>query len=285
MCPQRRGLLARCRNVHRIAFYILTICLVLPAVGCQSTSTGSTGDRWFRWPWKKKERPGPLETAPVGNNTDPFLPPPRAGASAHEDGLSQSSRRDEPVVRLQRPKQDAISLVSATEFGPFEADADNLESILHPLAERRDYQYIVLHHSHSESGNLEEIDRVHRRTLGWEGCGFHFVIGNGNGSQDGEIEASQRWKLQKHGAHLSTKAPAVYNLRGIGVCLIGDFSVQRPTQKQLASARQLVKYLMRTYNIPAYRVVTHCEVTSDGQHGDDCPGHLLRIADVVADRR
>jgi hypothetical protein len=280
MYPQRRGTFARRRNVHRLFLCLLAIALLGP-VGCQSS--GGTSQRWFHWPWKKKENPGPLGSGPANPDVDPFLPPPRAGAQGKEESLSRRARRDDPVVRLQTPQEAGISLVSAEESASADEAASNLDSILHPLAAKRDYQYIVVHHSHSEAGNLDEIDRLHRQTLGWEGCGFHFVIGNGHGSDDGEIEVSQRWKLQKHGAHLSTQAPAAYNLRGIGVCLVGDFTTQRPTDRQLAAARRLVQYLMYAYDIPAYRVVTHGEVTSDGLHGD-CPGPLFRISDILADR-
>ncbi|HHT9113865.1 MAG TPA: hypothetical protein ACFYD0_11140, partial [Candidatus Wunengus sp. YC65] len=53
----------------------------------------------------------------------------------------------------------------------------------------RDWRYIVVHHSATSSGNAAEFDKYHRRKKGWEnGLGYHFVIGNGNGTPDGKIE-------------------------------------------------------------------------------------------------
>ncbi|MBM4054820.1 MAG: hypothetical protein FJ264_09150 [Planctomycetes bacterium] len=46
----------------------------------------------------------------------------------------------------------------------------------------REWKYIVIHHSASESGCAAEFDKFHREKRHWEnGLGYHFVIGNGNG--------------------------------------------------------------------------------------------------------
>lgn len=83
---------------------------------------------------------------------------------------------------------------------------------------------------------------------------------------------------------MSTQAPSAYNLHGIGICFVGNFESQPPTPRQLESARELVRYLMQIYDIPAYRVLTHSEVTGDGEHGGRCPGPLFRIDDILQGR-
>ena len=75
------------------------------------------------------------------------------------------------------------------------------DELFYPNKADRPWRYIVLHHSASTAGNYDEIDREHRKLLGYEGCGYHFVIGNGNGSGDGQIEVAQRWNNQKQGVH------------------------------------------------------------------------------------
>src|SRR5205809_827024 len=71
----------------------------------------------------------------------------------------------------------------------------------------------------SASGSAAEFDKYHR-SKGWDGLGYHFVIGNGTGSGDGQVEVGYRWKRQMVGAHAGN---AEYNQRGIGICLVGDF--------------------------------------------------------------
>lgn len=77
-----------------------------------------------------------------------------------------------------------------------------------------------------------------------------------NWQTDGKVEVGSRWRKQKWGAH--TKTPNnEYNNFGIGVCLVGNFMNRMPSQKQLDSTRELVKYLMITYDIPPQNVIAH----------------------------
>ena len=57
----------------------------------------------------------------------------------------------------------------------------------------RDWKYIIIHHGASVSGSATEFDKYHREKRGWEnGLRYHFVIGNENGTPDGEIEIGNR---------------------------------------------------------------------------------------------
>jgi hypothetical protein len=127
----------------------------------------------------------------------------------------------------------------------------------------------VLHHSGAENGGLASIDRYHREVNKWDECGYHFVIGNGTESGDGEIEVGTRWPKQKHGAHTKPGNNNEYNERGIGICLIGNFNNAAPTPKQLEATRRLVAYLRARYDLPASAVFTHGDVV--GTH-TECPG-------------
>ena len=42
----------------------------------------------------------------------------------------------------------------------------------------RQWRYVVLHHSATDSGSAAEFDKLHRRR-GWDELGYHFVITNG----------------------------------------------------------------------------------------------------------
>ncbi len=61
----------------------------------------------------------------------------------------------------------------------------------------------------------------------------------------------------------------------IGICLVGNFDVQRPTVAQQQSLAKLVAYLMKTYNIPPQRIVGHGMTKAT-----DCPGRNISIASV-----
>ncbi len=97
------------------------------------------------------------------------------------------------------------------------------------------------------SGNYDEIDREHRKLLGYDGCGYHFVIGNGNGSGDGQIEVAQRWNNQKQGVHCRNARSHDVDEYGIGICLVGDLDQQPPTPRQVAATQALVAYLSQRY--------------------------------------
>lgn len=144
--------------------------------------------------------------------------------------------------------------------------------LLYPPSQPRNWQYIILHHSASAEDSLETIDRYHREVRGWDGCGYHFVIGNGTLSGDGEIQVSERWLQQKHGAHTKVSGHPEYNQQGIGICLVGNFEETRPTELQVRAARALVAYLAWRYDIPASHITTHGRL-ANGRTA--CPGRYF----------
>ena len=149
----------------------------------------------------------------------------------------------------------------------------------YPLSNR--WQFIVIHHSKSEGGSLKDIDQWHYKQ-GWEhGCGYHFVIGNGTRSGEGQIEVSRRWQQQLHGAHTRlTESYAHrkgvhfqhYNDHGIGIALVGDFDRERPSPQQMEELVELVGDLMELCDIPPERVRSHGEVDQTL-----CPGRYFNI--------
>lgn len=131
------------------------------------------------------------------------------------------------------------------------------------------WQWIVIHHSAAEVGSAAGIDRDHRNR-GWEGIGYHFVIGNGSGMPVGGIEWSFRWRLQRHGAHAATRD---YNQTGIGICLIGNFQNEPPDPLQYARAVDLVALLIEQIpELGPNQVIGHGEALDANT---DCPGRYL----------
>jgi len=149
-----------------------------------------------------------------------------------------------------------------------------------PQATEKKWIYVVVHHSATDSGSVDSIDAEHRSrkdSLGnpWLGIGYHFVIGNGNGMPDGEVEPTFRWKQQIHGAHSGS---AVHNANGIGICLIGNFQEQAPSEKQRTAVTNLIRHLSRRYNIAARLIIGHNTVKPT-----ICPGKFFPLQDVVRD--
>jgi hypothetical protein len=136
----------------------------------------------------------------------------------------------------------------------------------------REWRYIIVHHSGEPNGGYESIDRYHRDVNGWDECGYHFVIGNGSESGDGEVEVGNRWAKQKHGAHTKPGNNEEYNNFGIGICLIGNFNEAPPTPKQIEACRRLIAYLQQECRVPSRGITTHGDVPGTNT---DCPGRYF----------
>ena len=139
------------------------------------------------------------------------------------------------------------------------------------------WQYLVIHHSATQSGSVQSIHRQHQQRkeadgTAWLGIAYHFVIGNGNGMRDGEVQATFRWQQQLHGAHAGN---ALFNARGIGICLIGNFEETAPSNQQLDALKKLVTQLAARYQIPRRQVIGHSAVRST-----QCPGRLFPLRKI-----
>lgn len=128
------------------------------------------------------------------------------------------------------------------------------------------WECIVIHHSAGEVGGAKRIDAYHR-ARGWEGLGYHFVIGNGSDTPDGQVEIGFRWTRQEHGAHCKTD-DHYYNEHGIGICLVGNLNNHPPTPLQMRSLARLIRFLCVNFHIPLSRIYTHGGVTGK----TECPG-------------
>ena len=134
------------------------------------------------------------------------------------------------------------------------------------LYPNKKWKYIIIHHSATDYGNAMEFNKAHLRR-GWKGVGYHFIIDNGTcGKENGQIEVSPRWIKQVDGAHCKASE---MNSRGIGVCLVGNFSKGYPSKVQMKSLEFLVNKLADYYNIPKRNILGHGQVTGAKT---ECPG-------------
>jgi len=170
-------------------------------------------------------------------------------------GVSMSFVAGALAVIEDRPLPSAAALTEVHEKAPA-----SLRAVFDrtPIDESR-WEGIVVHHSGSTTGSPDSIDAQHR-DLGFRGLGYHFVIGNGLGAEDGEVHVGYRWQQQYPGAHTAGVNGDYYNRRTIGICLVGDGEKRAFSDAQLLALTRLVGELQRRLDLPDDRVMLHRDV-------------------------
>lgn len=126
---------------------------------------------------------------------------------------------------------------------------------------------IVIVHSGSPAGSAESIGAQHKQ-IGYDGLGYHFLIGNGTGMGNGEIHLGNRWLTQTQGAQLAgidQNAKA----KTIEICLIGNGDRKPFTDQQIQYLAQVVSALADRLEIPSSRIFLHQDLaptTSPGRY-------------------
>jgi len=140
-----------------------------------------------------------------------------------------------------------------------------------PVAKRR-WRYIVVHNSGTKQGNAKAFEYYHLRVRRMpNGLAYHFVVGNGTSSGDGQIEIGNRWRRQINGGHVHSD---FLNNIALGICLVGDYNRQLPTKKQLEATEELIRYLrMRVGKIDRkFAIVKAHREINPPRWPTDCPG-------------
>lgn len=126
---------------------------------------------------------------------------------------------------------------------------------------RESYQTLVVHHSavYKVDGltTLTEMQRLHRDDRGWADVGYHFMI-----DKDGTIYEGR--DLTARGAHT-----AGFNTGSAGICLLGDFRFEAPSQEQLDAALALTRWLVELLS------PTHLAGHKQFNPATICPGPFL----------
>ncbi|TVP77516.1 MAG: LysM peptidoglycan-binding domain-containing protein [Puniceicoccaceae bacterium] len=157
------------------------------------------------------------------------------------------------LKRTNNLQSDVIRIGQPLRIPGTVADENYLSRVRSETARisvRRDnWRRIVVHHSAIKHGNAAIYDRAHRRRNMQNGLAYHFIIGNGIDSGDGEIEVGPRWRNQLLGGHVRSYQ---INLTAIGICLVGNFEIEHPSRRQLDAFVQLMDWL-RDEVIPGAR--------------------------------
>jgi len=96
-------------------------------------------------------------------------------------------------------------------------------------------------------------------------------IGNGNGMEDGQIDSDIRKKYNLWGVHVSGQN-FDKNIRGLGICIVGNLDKKKMSLKQYESLLRLTKELMDAYSIKIEDVVFHGKIFGESTK---CPGKFF----------
>jgi N-acetylmuramoyl-L-alanine amidase len=120
----------------------------------------------------------------------------------------------------------------------------------------KEKKYIVIHHS-GNSDSIEKIKNVHINVNAWEDIGYHYLIDSEGNVINGRSE--EFW-----GAHVLN-----HNHNSIGICLIGNFDIDFPSEKQIETLLRLLSEKIEELNIFPENVLGHREFQDVKK---TCPG-------------
>jgi hypothetical protein len=242
---------------------------------------------------KPKPKPHPLPKKPSA------APPPKVAPVPPSQAPPPTAKPQPPSVQPVKEKQPAQSPVppkpepnpvvveksgfdskpnyqSTSFFGWFSKwkylGKSLREEIDKAPVQKARWRYIVVHNSGTRQGNAKAFDFYHSKVRKMSnGLAYHFVIGNGTSSGDGQIEVGNRWKKQINGGHVHSD---YLNNIALGICLVGDYNQEKPTAKQLESLDELIRYLrQRTGKIDGkWAVVKAHKDINPPKWPTDCPG-------------
>jgi len=156
----------------------------------------------------------------------------------------------------------------ATNVGSLgDTPADDPFAAIAAKGEHGRWRGIVIHHLGIPAADADRVHRMHL-SYGYQGLGYHFLIGNGQGLGDGTTHVGYRWTDQLPGAHVVGEAGDRYNRDTIGICLIGNGDRRPFTDKQMRTLVMLVRRLQQDLGIPRDAVYLHRDlapVTSPGR--------------------
>lgn len=119
---------------------------------------------------------------------------------------------------------------------------------------------IIIHHSGKSKGNSKNI-KLHNNELDNI---YNFIIDNGNLKEDGFIEKVRNIKINSAN-------------NSIGICLIGNLNIDKPTKAQLNSLIYLLKNLKKEFDINIDDIIRHKDLESLEKN---CPGKNFNINQI-----
>lgn len=102
--------------------------------------------------------------------------------------------------------------------------------------------------SHQEANKL--VASGQKVTRPWRTIGYHLVVEEVKGN----VEVIQGRNFNEEGAHALG-----FNDKSIGICIVGNYDKEPPTETKIFKGASLCRNLMREFNIPVDQVIGHRE--------------------------
>ncbi|MFG0251757.1 MAG: peptidoglycan recognition family protein [Phycisphaerales bacterium JB038] len=175
---------------------------------------------------------------------------------------------------------DNPSLISSTApivsltSGPNSGQLERIWQTKTDLDNQR-WTHIVIDHSGATHGSGDSLTVEHIKR-GYQGLGYHFVVGNGRGAEDGSVFVGYRWLEQLPGAHTAGAQGDYLNRHAIGICLVGNGDRKPFSDAQMQRLVDLVRLLQRQLDIPDECVLLHRNVASTSAPGRHFSEPLFR---------
>jgi N-acetylmuramoyl-L-alanine amidase len=197
----------------------------------------------------ESERPTPAPKALESAAPTPAPPPQSKTARAGAAGERAQVVIEKSGLEEDQGFEPPPSPPPKRGFWPWSRSSSNyrylsrsvVDAIRRAPVKRRRWQFIVVHNSGTRQGNARVFDYYHRHVRRMQnGLAYHFVIGNGTSTGNGQVEVGDRWRRQINGGHVHSD---YLNNISLGICLVGDFNRGQPTRAQLDACEELIRYL------------------------------------------
>ena len=184
-------------------------------------------------------------------------------------GIQKANGLKGDLIRIDQ------TLIIPTRLPKFKHIRKVVEKTQSIVLEDKKWKWIVAHHSGIEDGNARVYEYYHKEVKRMrDGLAYHFVIGSGKDSGDGEGEVGSRGIYQQRGGHVQRTE---VNDHGIGICLVGNFQNRKPTAKQMEAFHELMDFLQNIVLEKKCAFAGHKEI--DLNH-TVCPGRQFPLREM-----
>ncbi len=196
-----------------------------------------------------------------------------AGDNGDTTATNGTSQREQDCLEAQRKFPNDFKTTKRT------TSVDGA-TLVWPWTYSKDIDLIVVHHTaitvsgdqRSGAERVRAIYEYHARNRGWGDVGYHYLI-----DEDGQIYEGKAGGKYVVGGHAYC-----HNVNTLGIALLGNFDVEKPTQDQMKALQWLIAELADEYDIDLDANATyHGETYSSPilDHGDllstGCPGYYV----------
>jgi hypothetical protein len=214
--------------------------------------------------------------SPVPEETPPMVSAPAPTPKKRHGWFFFGKRDDDDEIVVQKSGEESEMAPVGEHHGRWRYLTSSVRKAIDDARVARNrWKYIVVHNSGTRQGNARIFDYYHRHVRKMpNGLAYHFVIGNGTSTGNGQIEIGNRWVKQMAGGHVHSD---YLNYIGIGICLVGDFNRDLPTHPQYEALDELIRYLrQRVGKVDGHYsiVLGHKEINP---RPTDCPGNRFPL--------